>query len=224
MKYEWVLFDADETLFHFDGYQGLRLMFSHYGIDFDEHAYAEYQKINQPLWVDYQNGVITASELKQVRFQVWADKLNTTTQALNCEFLAAMAKISTALPGAKSLVAALKGKARMGIITNGFTEMQAERLARNEMSEYFDLVVVSEEVGVAKPDVRIFNHTLELMGKPEKSKVLMVGDSLSSDILGGNGAGFDTCWLNRQHQDADDTIKPTFTVESLAQLQKMLLS
>ncbi|NLS11864.1 pyrimidine 5'-nucleotidase [Vibrio sp. SM6] len=224
MQYEWILFDADETLFHFDGYQGLRLMFSRYGVDFDEQAFAQYQQINKPLWVEYQNGTITADELKQTRFQSWAQKLDTTTQALNTAFLQAMADISTPLPGARELLNALQGRAKLGIITNGFTELQAVRLSRNEMSDTFEHVVVSEEVGVAKPDAKIFAYTSALMAHPDPKKVLMVGDTLQSDILGGARAGFDTCWLNRHDAPSDPDIQPTFTVSSLEQLQALLFA
>ncbi|MCV5919249.1 HAD-IA family hydrolase, partial [Escherichia coli] len=82
------------------------------------------------------------------------------------------------LPGAKELMEALQGKAKMGIITNGFTELQAIRLERTGMTEYFDKVVISEQVGVAKPDLGIFEYAMQQMGNPCKTRVLMVGDNL----------------------------------------------
>lgn len=102
-------------------------MFSRLGFDFTETHFAEYQETNKPLWVDYQNGDITAQQLKDRRFTHWAEKLNTTTEHLNSAFLKAMADICTLLPGAKELVESLQGKVKMGIITNGFTELQAVR-------------------------------------------------------------------------------------------------
>ena len=71
MKYDWILFDADETLFHFDAFKGMQLMFSRKGIEFTQEDYSHYQTVNEPLWVDYQNGTITAHELKHTRFKAW---------------------------------------------------------------------------------------------------------------------------------------------------------
>ncbi|MCG9595866.1 pyrimidine 5'-nucleotidase [Vibrio sp. Isolate25] len=224
MKYDWILFDADETLFHFDAFQGMQLMFSRKGVEFTQDDYNHYQKVNKPLWVDYQNGAISAHELKHTRFEEWAAKLETTTSELNSAFLDAMADICTLLPGAKELMDALQGKAKLGIITNGFTELQAIRLERTGMTNYFEHVIISEEVGIAKPDVGIFTHALEKMGSPCKSKILMVGDNPHSDILGGINFGIETCWLNCAKQDDVEGIVPNHTVSSLFELKEILLA
>ncbi len=224
MKYDWILFDADETLFHFDAFKGMQLMFSRKGVDFTQQDFEHYQKVNKPLWVDYQDGKITAHELKHTRFQEWATKLETTTQELNSAFLEAMADICTLLPGAKELMEALQGKAKMGIITNGFTELQAIRLERTGMTEFFDHVIISEEVGVAKPDAGIFSHALEVMGNPCKSKILMVGDNPHSDILGGINFGIETCWLNTHRAEQVQGIAPNYTVNSLHELKNILVA
>lgn len=222
MKYDWIFFDADETLFHFDAFKGMQLMFSRKGIDFTEQDFATYQEVNQPLWVDYQNGTITAAQLKHTRFDSWAQKLGTTSAELNRAFLEAMADICSVLPGAKELMESLTGKAQVGIITNGFTDLQAIRLARTGMDQYVKHVVISEEVGTAKPDVAIFEHALERVGNPCKTRVLMVGDNLHSDILGGINFGIETCWLNPQGASATDNIQPHYTVKSLLELKAIL--
>ncbi|MGF1740249.1 pyrimidine 5'-nucleotidase [Vibrio profundum] len=222
MNYEWVLFDADETLFHFDAFQGMQLMFERKGVEFLQEDYQEYQRLNKPLWDDYQNGDITAAQIKHIRFQSWAEKLGTTTQELNNAFLQAMADICSMLPGAKELLDSLVGKVKLGIITNGFTELQAIRLEKMGLSEYFEHVVISEQVGVAKPDVKIFDYAMQKMGTADKSRVLMVGDNLLSDIKGGIGFGIDTCWLNSQAQGNPTELQPTFTVNTLSELQRLL--
>ena len=222
MKYDWIFFDADETLFHFDAFKGMQLMFSRKGVDFTAQDFATYQEVNKPLWVDYQNGDITADQLKHTRFDSWAQRLNTTPEELNSAFLEAMADICDVLPGAKELMEAITGKAKVGIITNGFTDLQAIRLARTGMDSYIDQVIISEEVGTAKPDSIIFEHALQRAGNPCKSKVLMVGDNLHSDILGGINFGIDTCWLNPHGAMATDGINPHYTVSSLTELQAML--
>jgi len=224
MKYQWILFDADETLFHFDAYKGLQLMFSRFDVDFSRDDFSHYQTVNLPLWVDYQDGKITATQLQNRRFQFWADKLAVTTQTLNSAFMTAMADICCLLPGAQALISALTGKVNMGIITNGFTELQRVRLEKTGLKDVFSPLVISEQVGIAKPDIGIFEHALTHMGDIQREQVLMVGDNPHSDILGGMNAGFDTCWLNSENSALPAGIKPSYQVTSLTQLQSLLFA
>ena len=220
--YEWILFDADDTLFHFDAFGGLRLMFSRYDVDFAEQDYHTYQSVNKPLWVDYQNGHIGAQQVQRQRFHTWAEKLQIPAHELNRAYLTAMAEICTPLEGAVSLLGSLRGHARLGIITNGFTELQQARLERTGLAHHFDVLVISEQFGIAKPHRDIFDHALTLMGCPARDRVLMVGDNPDSDILGGINAGLDTCWVNLDGRAVPDAITPTYQVTSLAELERRL--
>ncbi|CNE60298.1 pyrimidine 5'-nucleotidase [Yersinia nurmii] len=224
MKYKWILFDADETLFHFDAYQGLKLMFSRFKTEFTPQDYEHYQLVNQPLWVDYQNGKINAAQLQSTRFDMWANRLGVSPHTLNSEFLVAMADICSLLPGAQELIDSLQGKAQLGIITNGFTDLQNVRLERTGLKNVFSPLVISEEVGVAKPDVGIFEYAFNLMANPPKEQILMVGDNPHSDIQGGINAGIDTCWLNAQGHARPEGIQPRYQVSSLTELQHLLLA
>lgn len=224
MRYPWILFDADETLFHFDAFAGLQLMFSRHDYEFDSTEYDYYQSINLPLWQQYQQGEISAKQLQVNRFTPWAAKLNTSAAALNSAFMLAMADICTPLPGATELITALKGRVNMGIITNGFTELQQIRLERTGFADVFSPLVISEQVGVAKPHIDIFNHAFALMDHPPKQQILMVGDNPHADIQGGINAGIDTCWLNRHATARPQGITPHYEVSSLQQLQQWLLS
>lgn len=224
MKYSWILFDADETLFRFDSQQGLRLMFSRYGVDFSDDDYQQYQLVNQPLWVDYQDGKIDAQQLQVQRFSHWALRLGIAADRLNSAYLAAMGEICDVMPGARELITALQDKVKLGIITNGFTDLQTLRLARTGMKEAFSALVISEQVGVAKPDIAIFEYAFSLMGYPQKEQILMVGDNPHADILGGMNAGIDTCWINTQQTAAPEGITPNYQVRSLPELQHLLLA
>ncbi|MGR6859638.1 pyrimidine 5'-nucleotidase [Aliivibrio salmonicida] len=225
MKYQWILFDADETLFHFDAFAGLQRMFLGYGINFSKEQFIEYQLVNKPLWVQYQDNEITAQQLQETRFEEWAKKVGVTPKAMNSAFMMAMAEICTPLDGARKLLdSLLANNVKMGIITNGFTELQKIRLEKTEFSHYFELITISEQVGVAKPDKRIFEYTFSMMGEVDLSKVLMVGDNPGSDVLGGMNAGIDTCWLNETSQACPEEIEPTYVVNSLAALQVVLES
>lgn len=220
--YSWVLFDADETLFRFDSFRGLQLMFSRFEVAFTEQDYRDYQAVNKPLWVRYQDNAITAAQLKDQRFQAWSAKLKVSTSELNASFLVAMAEISSPLEGAENLLRSLKGVSRLGVITNGFSDHQQARLERTGFREHFDLLVVSEVVGFAKPHPRIFEHALGMMGRPAPETVLMVGDNPHSDIRGGLDAGLDTCWLNVEGLPAPQGITPKYQVGSLLELERLL--
>ena len=222
MNWDWIFFDADETLFTFDSFSGLQRMFLDYSVTFTAEDFQDYQAVNKPLWVDYQNGTITSLQLQHQRFQSWADRLSVLPGDLNSAFINAMAEICAPLPGAVSLLNALQGKCKMGIITNGFTALQQIRLERTGLRDHFDLIVISEQVGVAKPHPRIFDYALEQAGNPARSRVLMVGDTAESDILGGMNAGLATCWLNAHNRTLPEGINPTWTVTSLSELEQLL--
>ena len=184
--------------------------------------YVHYQKTNKQLWVDYQNGVISADYLQVTRFNEWSAKLNVPAKELNDAFLDAMAQICEPLPGAIELLNKLRPHARLGIITNGFARLQTVRLEHTGLKDMFEWLVISELVGIAKPNKAIFEHTFELMGNPNKSQILMVGDTASSDILGGNNVGIDTCWLQHPGEQLPEGITPTYTITKLEQLQAIL--
>lgn len=217
MQYQWIFFDADETLFSFDSFAGLQRVFAEYDVDFTQQDYVEYQAVNKPLWVKYQDGEITAEQLQTERFRLWAERVQVSPEQLNQAFLLAMADICKPLVGVETLLASLKERCKFAIITNGFSAMQQLRLHKTGLQHYFDFVVVSEELGVSKPDVRIFDYALQLAKVQDRRQVLMVGDTLESDILGGQKANLDTCWLSYGRTNSSE-IKPTYQVEDMPAL------
>ena len=98
MKWDWIFFDADETLFTFDSFSGLQRMFLDYSVTFTAEDFQDYQAVNKPLWVDYQNGAITSLQLQHQRFDSWAERLNVPPGELNDAFMNAMAEICAPLP------------------------------------------------------------------------------------------------------------------------------
>ena len=218
MKYEWILFDADETLFSFNSYLGLKPLLSRYGVEFSEEDYAAFQAVNKPLWIEYQEKKISAKELQTRRFAHLSALTGQDPLVLNQELMAQMALVSTPLEGVMDMLSALAGKVKMGIITNGFHALQQKRLENTKTTDFFEMVVVSEVVGAAKPAPEIFEYAFERIEDLNKRSVLMVGDTLTSDILGGNQVGIDTCWFNPQQQPNDTTIQPTYEIQHIRQL------
>jgi YjjG family noncanonical pyrimidine nucleotidase len=221
--YDWILFDADETLFCFDDRRGLTKLFAQYELNFTEEDYAEYKILNGQLWKDFQNGQIKADIIRKERFAPWTSRFNKSSLEINSEFLAAMSTICEPLQGALSLLNRLKTNVKMGIITNGFTEWQTIRLDRLGLINYMDILVTSEQVGHAKPHQAIFDHALSLMGNPLRNRVLMVGDTFETDIKGGTNAQLHTCWLNTHHKPLpENELAPTYHVNTLIQLEHIL--
>lgn len=218
MKYQWILFDADETLFSFNSYLGLKAMLIRYGIEFSEADYDDFQAINKPLWVAYQNKEITIQELQTTRFAKLAEQTGKDALDLNKELMAEMAIVSKPLPNVMEMLNTLYGKVKMGIITNGLEALQQKRLENTGTTKFFEIVVVSEVVGVAKPNSKIFEYAFEQIGNINKSQILMVGDTLSSDILGANGVGIDSCWFNHTGENNTTEIKPTYEITDIKQL------
>ncbi len=224
MPYDWVVFDADETLFTFDARQGLAALFGRYELPFDDATFTEFKQVNQPLWQGFQRGELTAKDIKQRRFVPWEQKLGKPSEAINTEFMSCMATICETIEGTERLLESLHGKAKMGIITNGFVELQQERLEKTKTAKYFDFLVVSEQLGVAKPDPEIFHYTHKnhMSEQPAPERILMVGDNPHSDILGGLNAGWHTCWFNRDNSQLPEDIRPHHTITHLDQLTSLL--
>lgn len=218
MRYQWILFDADETLYSFNSYLGLKAMLKHYNIEFGEQDYQEFQAVNKPLWVAYQNKEITAEELRTTRFRKLAAQTGRSAEDLNHELMHEMSYVSQPLNHVVEMLNALYGKVKMAIITNGFNALQQKRLDNTQTNHFFDLVITSETIGAAKPDARIFEAAFARMGNIDRSKVLMVGDTLASDILGGNQVGIDTCWFNPTQYENNSEIQPTYEIHSMLDL------
>ena len=126
------------------------------------------------------------------------------------------------IEGAERVIKSLLGRVGLVLITNGLKDVQRSRLARSTIGDCFSAVVISEEVGAAKPDPRIFQAAFERMGNPKKEEVLIVGDSLSSDIKGGNAYGIDTCWFNPARLVCDQDVEIQYEIRHLDELWDIL--
>ncbi len=227
MRYPWVLFDADDTLFDFK--RSARYSLSHTLVDYQiaatEAHFKIYETINHEVWLAFERQEITAIELRKLRFERFLEAIGEYRDPLemNKHYLTLLSKTKFMLDGAIELMEDLRKKThRIGLITNGLKEVQRSRIAHAKMEAYFEVIVVSDEIGVSKPHEGFFQHAFKEMGKPNKSEVIIVGDSLNSDIQGGINYGVDTCWFN-PHGAANLTgHKPTYQIQKLASLQEIL--
>ncbi|MDK4696383.1 pyrimidine 5'-nucleotidase [Kingella negevensis] len=217
--YQWILFDADQTLFSFNGHHGLEHLLTHHKQTFTPEEYSHFKTLNDHLWNDYQDGKINLDQLNATRFAQLSQRTGISPKQLNNELQLAMSTICQPLDGATELLHTLrKRQIKIGIITNGFNILQRPRLEHHRLSGCIDLLVTSEEAGVAKPDKRIFQYAFKQMPHTQPENVLMVGDSLTSDITGGHNAGIATCWYNPQQKPLSGCVKPTYEIRSLKEL------
>ena len=116
----------------------------------------------------------------------------------------------------------LYGKYKLGIVTNGMKEVQYSRIGKSSIGKYIDKIIISEEVGISKPNAGIFEYALKELGTEDKKEAIMVGDSLSADIQGGINFGIDTCWVNLKNDAPNDKIKPKYVVTKLEEICNIL--
>jgi 2-haloacid dehalogenase len=222
MRYEWILFDADGTLFDYDRAEASALArtFEQFGLSLRSHAVKSYRRINGEIWRQFEQGRIDQQRLRTRRFELLAEAVGVSFDptGFSTRYLENLALGVDLIDGAEPLLEALDGRVGLALITNGLQEVQRPRLARSAIGHYFSEVIISEEVGAAKPDPRIFDVAFERMGCPPRDKVLIVGDSLSSDIKGGSDYGIDTCWFNPESRPRVGDHRIRYEIVELAQL------
>lgn len=222
MSYNWILFDADGTLFDYDQAEATALQrtFEQMGQGF-EPAYVEaYRRINGQIWLEFEQGRISQERLRTLRFEqlFQAVGVELSPEAFSPRYLENLAQGTALIDGAEEVVRALHGRVALLLITNGLRDVQRPRFARSALNGYFAGLVISEEVGAAKPSSRIFDVAFEQMGYPGREEVLMVGDSLTSDMRGGVDYGLDTCWFNPGRRARDPALEIRYEIQDLRQL------
>jgi 2-haloacid dehalogenase len=226
MKYKWLLFDADGTLFDYDRAEATALQrtFEQAGQPFEPRYAEAYRQINRQIWLEFEQGRISQKALRTQRFeQLFALlQIDLDPVAFSASYLGYLAEGTYLVDGAEQVIRTLHGQVGLMLITNGLKEVQRPRLARSAISGYFADIVISEEVGAAKPDARIFDAAFQRMGHPRKADVLMVGDNMSSDIQGGNDYGIDTCWFNPEGNPRELDVDSRYEIADLWELVDLL--
>lgn len=225
--YELVLIDADYTLFDFARAEdeALERTLKDYSYSGEYIAVINlYKEINRKLWIEYENGMVTKEDLKYLRFARTFDIYGITydIDAFSEKYIHFLSNGYYLYEGAIELCKYLQGKYKVMIVTNGLKAVQKNRFELSGINQYIIGQVISEEVGANKPDSRIFESACHQAQVFDKKKVIMIGDSLSADIKGGNAFGIDTVWYNPTQEINNTVIKPTHEVVSYKNIMQIL--
>ncbi|MBN2533992.1 MAG: YjjG family noncanonical pyrimidine nucleotidase [Spirochaetales bacterium] len=224
-KYYGFLIDADNTLFDFDRaeQEAFLSVFRnvHYSGSLDK-AYRQFSFINKNLWKLFEKKKISIKAIRKERFVILLKslKIKEDPDKLALLFIEELSVKPYLFPHAKEVLEYLSGRALLCLITNGIASVQRGRLAGAGIEKFFQSIIISEEIGYSKPDPAFFKKATADMHLPQFT-ILCVGDSPSSDIEGGNLAGFDTCWyMHVARMYPPNRLKPDYIISDLNGLKE----
>ena len=226
-KYYCILFDADNTLLNFDAAENKALAETlvNYGIEPDAETVQTYRTINEELWRQLEKGQIRREKLFGERFSRFLKAINAAGDGveMNRFYLEQLSTHPDLMsPEVLDVLRELSEVATLAIVSNGAQKVQTRRLAESGVMNFMEDVFISEKMGCEKPNARIFDAALRALGVENREHVLMVGDSLPSDIQGGSNAGLDTCWYNPNHAENPGKVSPTAEIASLEELYPLV--
>ena len=224
----YVLFDVDDTLLDFGKAEAaaIRKTFERIGIPVTDELIRRYSEINAQQWSRFEKGEITREKLLTERFDILFSELgiNVPSEMAQASYEYLLGIGHYFVDGAEELLEALKDKYELYIVSNGNASVQDRRLKSAGIIPYFKEIFISERVGFNKPSAEFFEACFERIPGFEKDKAVIVGDRLSSDILGGINAGVKTCWFNPRGDAPDPDIPADYEIKHLGELPALLES
>lgn len=225
--YTTILWDVDGTLLDFLYSQryALTKCLRTVGIEATEEILQRYSKINDTYWKRLELGEITKNELLTGRFTTLFEEYGMKgidVESFRMEYQEALGSVYAFIDDSLTLCKALQGHIKQYVITNGVTSTQKNKLKLSGLMEVMDGVFISEEIGAPKPQKEFFDYVLAHVEEQDKSKILVVGDSLSSDIKGGVQAGLATCWYRPEGTENPTDLQPDVEISDLQQIYDVL--
>lgn len=223
-----ILWDIDATLldFHAAEKQAIKTLFARF--EFGECSDAmiqRYSKINRSYWEKLERGEVTKPQVLVGRFVDFfaAEGLDTSiAPEFNKEYQLSLGDTIVFCDDGYNIVKSLKGKVKQYAVSNGTVVAQTKKLQLSGLGELFDGVYLSEDLGVEKPNVEFFDKVFADIGPIDKTEVIIVGDSLTSDIKGGNNAGILTCWYNPSKTVCNGDYKIDYEIADLHEIYDIL--
>ena len=214
-KYKYLLFDLDDTLLDFGKAQVLafKKLLEDENIEYSDESFEKYETINKSLWRSFERGEISNKEVTSERFirffALFGMKVDGSE--VDNRFRSYLAEGHQLFVGIIEMLEKLSLTHKLYIASNGIGITQHTRLKNNNLNKYFDKIFISEEIGSKKPDREFFDIILKEIGVEDKGEVLMIGDTLTSDILGANNVGIDSCLVDI-HGIENSEINPTYKI------------
>ncbi|MBP3040467.1 YjjG family noncanonical pyrimidine nucleotidase [Bacillaceae bacterium Marseille-Q3522] len=225
-KYRTLLFDVDHTLLDFNAAENLalRLLFEEQNISLTAEMEARYKEINKGLWKSYEEGRLSRDEVVNTRFSLLFKEYGQKTDGITLEnkYRSYLEQGHQLIDGALELIKDLQHQFDLYIVTNGVSKTQDKRLRDSGLYPLFKDIFVSEDAGFQKPMKEFFDYVFARIPDFTVEKGLIIGDSLSADIKGGQLAGLDTCWFNPESKSNDTKIVPTYEIQQLDGLYQIL--
>ena len=222
MRYSTFLLDLDHTLFDSDTSEEQAFAHTMHAANVeDAERYRQtYREINLALWARVERHELTPQQVRGMRFEqlVREERIDADPEEMAQNFVAALGANGELYEGVREVLDRLNGRVSLALVTNGLSEVQRARIERLDIDRYFDAVVISAEVGTAKPGSEIFDITFEALDFPDKNTAVMVGDNLSSDIRGGVGYGIAACWYNPQGRAAESPHGAAHEITDMSEL------
>lgn len=205
MRYDVILMDIDNTLLDFQAgtKEALTSLLAGFGLELTKDREARFHVINNRLWTAYEHGEIPKSAIFERRFAEFLGEMGIETDPLeaNESYAKGLQQSAVLMPGCLELLDALKGRARLFAVTNGVVTTQNPRLEKAGFKPYFEQIFISEAMGCKKPEKEFFDKCFDAIGPVDKSRCIILGDSLTSDMQGGRNAGITTCYLGEDTGD-----------------------
>lgn len=233
MKYDVIFFDADETIYDYKkaeehSFKNAIIEFVQLDDKDLQNAYQMYTSINKSLWDDYHRNAISKQQILDTRFVVLFDQLNLDIEGSQFgeNYLSKLAESQFLMPHAESVLKELSELCTVAVITNGVASVHRNRIDNSVIKGYIKHLIISgdyDDDEFQKPHPKIFEYAHEITDSlVEKQRILMVGDSLISDVQGGNNYGIHTCWLNSQAKTNTTDHKPSYIISKLSELIELV--
>ena len=223
-----LLWDIDGTILNFLEAEknAIRQGFAEFNLgECTDEMLAKYSAINKKYWERLERNEITKPQVLEGRFYEFFESEGIRTDVaadFNSRYQVNLGNTICFNDDAYELVSSLKGKVKQYAVTNGTKVAQANKLKRSGLDQIFDGVFISDEIGVEKPMQGFFDAVWEKIGPVQKDEVMIIGDSLSSDILGGNNAGILCCWYNPKKQKRPEDLRIEYEIENLQEVLEIL--
>lgn len=227
MKKKFLLFDVDRTLLDFDRSEAeaIKNTLRHFGLPVTDEICARYPAINESLWEEFEKGTIEKATILYRRFDILFSEFSLTCDSKEFDgyYRADLSKHAFLIDGAKELLLSLKAKGyQIHYVTNGTAGVQYPRLKKSGLDALADGIFLSEEIGFQKPEKAFFDAVFPKISNFKLEEAIIIGDSLSSDMKGGENVGLDTMWYNPKKVSNRLNLSVTYEVTDFRQIESIL--